>query len=258
MQPITRFWLILLTIIILFVLVFTPLALAQTGSSDYPESWGEFLNPDGSINWANLSYVGDVSEPADWMSVEVLDGIQVPLGEATYSRYITPSGNVLVLPSPATLFMTFLHPEELGINANTPEMLGTGHQVLAMLAGDYLDLADLQAMGYVDPAAFFQAVIEGRENIWSLLSFNFLRELAHMTIKFWLYRDDLMALPERPVRRRPWRLSGRVGIDPHTRWTWGRHTGPGILSGADDRVRRGDRDWPADRAAQAGGGWPGS
>ncbi len=32
-----------------------PSVLAQDGASP----WGEFLNPDGSINWANLTYLGE-------------------------------------------------------------------------------------------------------------------------------------------------------------------------------------------------------
>ncbi len=169
-------------------------AFAQTGESP----WGEFLNPDGSINWANLTYLGETSEPADWMNVDIPGGIQVPLGEATYNRYLTPSGNVLVLPSPATLFMTFLHPDASGYAANTPEMLGSGSTVLAMLAADYIDVQNLQALGYVDPSAFFQAVIEGRENIWSVVSPEFLIEVTRMTLDagyltttLWLYLNGV-------------------------------------------------------------------
>ncbi len=68
------------------------------------------------------------------MNVEIPGGIQVPLGQAVYNRYLTPSGNVLVLPSPATMFMTFLHAETSGFIANTPEMLSSGQSMLAMLA----------------------------------------------------------------------------------------------------------------------------
>ena len=194
MKPKARILLAVMAIVTLLSSITYPMHFVVAGSEDAPESWGEFLNPDGSINWSKLTYIGDVSEPAEWMNIEVPGGIQVPLGEATYSRYITPSGNVLVLPSPATMFMTFLHPVESGFANQPPEMLGSGYQTLAMLTSDYIDPADLQALGYVDPVDFFQAVIEGRENIWSLINANFLMELVHMTVDsgflvtaLWLY-----------------------------------------------------------------------
>ena len=41
-------------------------ALAQDGDGESP--WGEFLNPDGSINWSSLTYLGETSEEQDWTS----------------------------------------------------------------------------------------------------------------------------------------------------------------------------------------------
>jgi hypothetical protein len=177
------------------ILLLTLIHPLQKVSADGEQSWGEFLNPDGSINWANLTYLGETSQPADWMNVEIPGGIQVPLGEARYNRYTTPSGNVVVLPSPATMFMTFLHPAASGFSSNIPEMLTSGSQVLAALTTDYIDLKDLHALGYVDPNEFFQAVIDGRENIWSVVRPNFLIEIARMSLNsgylvtgLWLYQ----------------------------------------------------------------------
>ena len=192
MKTITRILLGLICVAIILVILVNPVLKAFADEGD--DAWGEFLNPDGSINWANLTYLGEVSEPADWMMIEIPGGIQVPLGESRYSRYITPSGNVLVLPSPATMFMTFLHPEASGFATNPPEMLSSGSQILAALAADYIDVEDLQALGYIDPADFFRAVIEGRENIWSVVSPNFLIEIVRMSFDagflvtgLWLY-----------------------------------------------------------------------
>jgi len=100
MKSTTRIGLVLITVTVIFVFLLNPVlkALADDGE----DAWGEFINPDGSINWANLTYLGEASEPADWMMIELPGGIQVPLGDAKYSRYVTPSGNVVVLPSPAT------------------------------------------------------------------------------------------------------------------------------------------------------------
>lgn len=196
MKPIWRVLLGLLLISSLLIIASQPLirSFAQQGESD----WGEFLNPDGSINWANLTYLGDTSEPAQWMNVEFPGGIQIPLGEAHYSRYVTPSGNVLVLPSPATMFMTFLHPDESGFTANPPQMLSSGAQILSALTTGFVDLQQVQALGYVDPMAFFQAVIDGQENIWSVVLPTFLIEIAHMSIDsgflvtgIWLYLSGI-------------------------------------------------------------------
>ncbi len=204
MKTLSRFLLALISVAIITVAIINPILLAFAQQGDDNGPWGEFLNPDGSINWANLTYLGETAEQADWMNIELPGGIQVPLGEARYSRYITPSGNVLVLPSPATMFMTFLHPEESGYAANPPENLGSGHEIMAALAADYIDLQDLQALGYVDPAEFFRAVIEGRENIWSVVSPNFLIEITRMTLDagflvtaLWLYLHggDCSAIP---------------------------------------------------------------
>lgn len=196
MKSTTRIVLVLITITVIFVFLLNPVwkALADDGE----DAWGEFINPDGSINWANLTYLGEASEPADWMMIELPGGIQVPLGDAKYSRYVTPSGNVVVLPSPATMLMTFLHPEDSGFAANTPEMLISGAQVLSALAANYIDVEDLQALGYVDPADFFQAVIDGRENIWSVVSPSFLIEIVRMSFDagflvtgLWLYLNGV-------------------------------------------------------------------
>ena len=83
------------------------------------------------------------------------------------NRYQTPSGNILVLPSPATLFFMAMHPVESGLSG-ADSMLGDGAAILAMLVGPSLNseqLAQLATMGYTDPQAFFQAVIDGQANI---------------------------------------------------------------------------------------------
>ena len=147
MRTTTRISLSLICLALIFAFLGNPVLKALAGDDGGDKAWGEFLNPDGSINWANLTYLGDVSKPADWMNIEIPGGIQMPLGEAHYSRYITPSGNLLVLPSPATMFMTFMHPDASGFAANTPEMLSSGNQMLAALAANYIDVKDLQALG---------------------------------------------------------------------------------------------------------------
>jgi hypothetical protein len=74
MKTPSRFLLGLLAMCLILATLVQPIlaVLAQDDDS----AWGEFLNPDGSINWANLTYLGEASEPADWMSIDLPGGIQ--------------------------------------------------------------------------------------------------------------------------------------------------------------------------------------
>lgn len=157
-----------------------PTQAAQADEGDSP--WGDFLNPDGSIAWDQLTDLGTVSEPADWMDITLPGGLVIDL-DATYHRYQTPTGNIVVLPSPATLFFMALYPVESGLT-NAESMLGNGASILAMLVGPSLtsdQLAQLVSQGYTDPAEFFQAVIDGREDIWSIINRNFFFEIMIMS-----------------------------------------------------------------------------
>ena len=168
--------LILLSFLVLFV---PPL---QTVQADDPSPWGEFLNPDGSIQWDKLVDLGVSSQEAGWMDVTLPGGVVIQQ-QATFHRYQTPSGNVLVLPEPVTLFFMALHPAESGLTG-AESMLGNGASILTLLVGGALtpdQLAQLVSKGYTDPMQFFQAVIDGREDIWSIVNFNFLGELFKMT-----------------------------------------------------------------------------
>ena len=91
---------------------------------------------------------------------------------------------MLVLPEPVTLFFMAQHPAESGLN-NAQSMLGNGASILTLLVGSALtpeQLAKLASQGYTDPRQFFQAVIDGKENIWSLINLNFLGELVKMSL----------------------------------------------------------------------------
>lgn len=168
--------------IILMLVIISLLAYPHTAHADDESPWGEILNPDGSIRWDLLSDLGTVSESADWMDITLPGGMVLDL-DATYHRYQTPSGNILVLPSPATLFFMAMYPVESGL-AGADSMLGNGAAILAMLVGPSLNsdqLAQLATMGYTDPQAFFQAVIDGQANIWSIVNFTYLFEILRMS-----------------------------------------------------------------------------
>jgi len=168
---------IILALVIITLIAF-PLSAAAVGESP----WGEILNPDGSIRWDLLSDLGTVSESADWMDITLPGGMVLDM-DATYHRYQTPSGNILVLPSPATLFFMAMHPVESGLSG-ADSMLGDGAAILALLIGPSLNseqLAQLATMGYTDPKVFFQAVIDGQANIWSIVNFTYLFEILRMS-----------------------------------------------------------------------------
>jgi hypothetical protein len=169
----------LLILITLIAFLIAPVATVQ---ADDGSPWSEILNPDGTIQWSNLMDLGVSSDPASWMDI-TLPGGMVVHQDATFHRYQTPSGNVLVLPSPVTLFFMALHPEESGLT-NAESMLGNGVSILMLLIGNSLtpeQLAELASQGYTDPSQFFQAVIDGKENIWSIINFNFLGEMIKMS-----------------------------------------------------------------------------
>jgi hypothetical protein len=169
-----------LFIALLLVIVLTSASIPAKAGSSSP--WGEILNPDGTIKWSSLKDLGTTSQPASWMDLTLPGGIALNL-DATYHRFQTPSGNILVLPSPATLFFMAQHPKESGL-IGASSMLGDGAAILSMLLSPSLSaaqLAQIASKGFVDPKQFFQAVIDGKENIWSIVNFNYLFDIMKMS-----------------------------------------------------------------------------
>jgi hypothetical protein len=87
-------------------------------------------------------------------------------GQATYHRYLTPSGNVVVMPSASTLFFMALNPDSSGIN-DSSYSLGNGLGVFETMLAGYVTPSDLANMGYTSPEDFYQAVINGDANIFT-------------------------------------------------------------------------------------------
>ena len=127
-------YLILVTFLVALV---TPTRVSRADEGD-DSPWGDILNPDGSIRWDQLTDLGTTSEPADWMDITLPGGMVIDL-DATYHRYQTPNGNIVVLPSPVTLFFMAMNPVESGLS-DAYSMLGNGASILAMLVGPVLDL----------------------------------------------------------------------------------------------------------------------
>jgi hypothetical protein len=134
--------------------------------------WSEIVDGNGNILYNNLTDLGVVQENASWMpNVPFIDG------QATYHRYMTPSGNIVVMPSATTLFFMALHPDASGIN-NVYSALGNGVGVLETMLAGYITPADMASAGYTDPDSFWQSVINGKTNIFTFeIMGAFLRDL---------------------------------------------------------------------------------
>ncbi|MFZ6029551.1 MAG: hypothetical protein ACOYYS_17700 [Chloroflexota bacterium] len=203
----------LMALLAIFALLLGPAsaAYAQDGSGDggIPPGWSEFVNADGSIDFDALSDPVQVSVPADWMSFPSPVGnipVGMPPGNATYLQYITPSGAVLVVPSPATMLMTYLNADASGWNANTPSQMGNGFSTVAQLLSGVFSPEDIASMGYASPEDFFTSLANGQIDSgtftalftdWGRMA-NFLSSLTTMGFDLgslvnalWLYQAGL-------------------------------------------------------------------
>ena len=86
--------------LLIFVSLFLDIApaFAQDGNPPFVDpngAWGEVVNADGSINYANLTDGGVVTQPAEWMPS--IPGVG-PV-DAEYHVYTTPSGNTILMPT---------------------------------------------------------------------------------------------------------------------------------------------------------------
>ena len=173
-------------LVVLLLVLFSPVASVSAQDGD-DSVWGEVLNPDGSINYDNLTDGGIVTESADWMPDIPLIG---PV-EAVYHIYETPSGNLVQLPSATTLFFMALNPQASGMTdvssslfSGAGTMLSTAGIISAMLNGS--GSIDFSGTDYVNSEQFADAVIAGDADIWSLGTgdiLNLVWNLASMSIE---------------------------------------------------------------------------
>jgi len=147
---------------------------ARADQQQQENPWAEVVDANGNILYTNLTDLGEVHIAADWMP-------DIPFinGEATYHEYLTPSGNVVLMPSASTLFFMAANPGASGFNQANSE-LGNGIGALETMLAGYLTPADLQRMGYTNSDEFFQAVIDGHENIWSFGGQNMMNFLSDL------------------------------------------------------------------------------
>jgi hypothetical protein len=178
MKTRTHFYLLIITLLILLS-SFMPAAIAQgtTPPVDPNSAWGEVVNPDGSINYANLTDGGVVNQPADWMPNIPLIG-SIP---AEYHVYYTPSGNSIVMPTASTLFFMAANANASGFLAAASTLGTSGISMVESDNGNVVGFASLgaffgalvgnQNIGLptgTNTTDFFNDVLSGQANIWSL------------------------------------------------------------------------------------------
>jgi hypothetical protein len=179
----SRLLMIFLALLGLTAVLLPGAAQAQSGDTS---PWGEVVDENGNIRFDNLTDLGETTEPADWMDIPLPFGQKIDL-DANYHRYETPDGNVVVLPSPLTLVMMATQPQESGLTGATSQ-LGIGGMAAAEFLGGLLgnsidwNRASSQNPEYVDPSKFWNAVISGKENVWTFFAgFDFLGDLATLS-----------------------------------------------------------------------------
>lgn len=169
-----------LLVVILLSAITPNVAMAQG-----QDPWGEVFDSNGNLV-PGIIDLGVTTENPSWMNVELPFNQSLSL-EANYHRFQTESGNIVILPSASTLFFMAMNPQESGL-ANSVGMVGNGYAgiltFLGAVAGDSIDWNRLQQSHpeYQQPADFWNAVINGQENVWTWFSgFGFITNLLSMS-----------------------------------------------------------------------------
>lgn len=186
------------------VALFALLSIGQQASAQESQppsgAWSEVVNSDGSINYANLTDNGTVTQVQSWMPTVL--GQPIP---ATYHVYTTPTGNQVLMPSATTLFFMASNPSESGFlsaastlgtsgtnaGADAPTgIAGIGSVFGALLGNQGSDqmmsmISAAGNSGATSPESFFSALASGQTSIWSLNPagmLNFLQSLAQPSL----------------------------------------------------------------------------
>ena len=179
----------------LFMLVFilmTFLPAHQVFAQD--SAWSEVVDGNGNILYDRMTDQGVVTQAADWMpsiTLPVVGTVSVP---AEYHSYVTESGNTVLMPTASTLFFMAASANESGFLAAASTMGTGGLSTIESNNGNVVGFASLGAffgalLGNHDiglPSTtsstdFFNQVISGQTNIWSLAPsglMNFLTSLS--------------------------------------------------------------------------------
>jgi hypothetical protein len=149
------------------------------------DPWAEVFDANGNLV-PGIIDLGVTTDHPSWMNVDLPFNQSLNL-EANYHRFQTASGNVVVLPSASTLFFMAMNPQESGLNGSIG-MVGNGYgsliTFLGSVAGDSINWSALQQAHpeYQQPGDFWNAVISGKENVWTWFSgWGFITNLLSMT-----------------------------------------------------------------------------
>lgn len=147
--------------LVLTVLVVSPVLAQEPPPPPEGANWGEVIHPDGSLRADNLTDLGEVRVAVDWMpNLPFLEG------QASYHQYAAPDGTLVLLPSASTLFFMGLNPQASGLD-QSQAALGNGLGFLELTLAGYLSPQALAQTGYSEPADFYQALIQGQNNLWT-------------------------------------------------------------------------------------------
>lgn len=153
---------------------------------DGDSPWGDVVDENGHLRYDNLTDLGEMVEDVDWMDIPLPFGMELDL-DANYHRYQTPDGDIVVLPTPLTVMMMAMNPVESGL-AEAQSQLGLGGfigaEFLGALLGDHIDWSRLTQNHpeYTVPENFWQAVINGKENVFTWFAgLDFLTDLAMLS-----------------------------------------------------------------------------
>lgn len=170
---------ILLLLVILAL--FTPVKVFAQGEN----FWSEVFLPDGTLN-PDLIDLGVTTQTPDWMALDLPFGQSLDL-TADYHRFQTSTGDIVILPSPATLFFMAMNPVESGLSASYAA-LGNGFGGLFLFLGSAaegaLDWSRVQAdhPEYTRPDQFWEAVLSGKQQAWTYFSgWGFLTNLTRIS-----------------------------------------------------------------------------
>ncbi|MBK6298684.1 MAG: hypothetical protein IPF48_12330 [Sphingomonadales bacterium] len=214
-------------ILLLSILVFVTLlpfhqALAQDSA------WSDVVDSNGNILYDQMSDQGVVTQAADWMpsiTLPIVGTVSVP---AEYHSYVTASGNTVLMPTASTLFFMAANANESGYLAAASTMgingpgvgvdAPTGIAGIGSVFGSLLGnsgsaemMSTINQAGFNGPSApqdFFQAIVNGQTDIWSIAPaglWNFLASF-YTSMQRWQLIYLYAALYTRPMRFHSGRL----------------------------------------------------
>ncbi len=158
---------------LLLGIIFVILLFPSTVHAQDPNPWSEVFDDQGNLR-SDLVDLGVTTEHPDWMSVDLPFGQSIDL-EASFHRYQTSNGNVVILPSASTLFFMAMNPQESGLSNSIGHVEnGVGGLItfLGSVVGDNLDWNRVVAdhPEFKTPDQYWSAVINGKVNAWTYYS----------------------------------------------------------------------------------------